>query len=352
MRLQTLITWLFASALLASMAARPVEAASPTGFSTDFSTVVRDVQTKVVKIYGAGGLRGLEAYQSGIVISAEGHILTAWSYVLDSESTTIVLDDGRHFQAELLGADPLTELAVLKCEVGDAPLPHFDLSHDSATAAPGARVLALSNLFGIATGTEAVSVVHGVVSAVAPLAARKGAFSARYQGRAYIVDAAANNPGAAGGALVDVKGHLLGILGKEVRSQLTGTWLNYALPVDSFSGVVEAILEGRHQAPPLDALTQADNPLQLGDLGIVLVPNVVARTPPFVDYVEANSPAKRAGLRPDDLVVMINQQAVNSCSELAELCARFEQDDSIAMTITMTILRDGELLDVELKLEL
>ena len=96
-------------------------------------------------------------------------------------------------------------------------------------------MLAFSNLFGIATGDEPVSMLHGVVSAVAPLDARRGAFATNFRGDVYVVDAAANNPGAAGGALTDSQGRLLGMLGKELRSSLTGTWLNYALPVSAHS---------------------------------------------------------------------------------------------------------------------
>ena len=80
--------------------------------------VAREVQPKVVKIYGAGGLRGLEAYQSGMLISAEGHVLTVWSYVLDADEVTVVLDDGRRFTAKHVAADPLTEIAVLKFDPG------------------------------------------------------------------------------------------------------------------------------------------------------------------------------------------------------------------------------------------
>ena len=88
---------------------RPVSARSP--------TCVETVQPKIVKIYGSGGLQGLEAYQSGFLISAEGHVLTAWSYVLDAEEyITVVLDDGTHHGAKLLGHDPRLEIAMLKIE--------------------------------------------------------------------------------------------------------------------------------------------------------------------------------------------------------------------------------------------
>ncbi|MFM9117368.1 MAG: hypothetical protein ACKOU6_14530, partial [Planctomycetota bacterium] len=78
-------------------------AADPT-----FAQIVASVQPKVVKIYGAGGIKGLEAYQSGFLISAEGPVLTAWSFVLDNgdDAVTVLLDDGRRFRAKLGGAEP------------------------------------------------------------------------------------------------------------------------------------------------------------------------------------------------------------------------------------------------------
>jgi serine protease Do len=104
---------------------------------SSFSEIVAQTQPKIVKIFGAGGLRGLEAYQSGFLISGEGHILTVWSYVLDSDVVTVYLHDGRKLTAEVLGMDPRSEIAVLKIDVQN--LPHFNLplaaGHSKATIA-------------------------------------------------------------------------------------------------------------------------------------------------------------------------------------------------------------------------
>ncbi len=312
--------------------------------AASFVDVARQVQPKVVKLYGAGGLRGLEAYQSGLLISGDGYVLTVLSYVLDADEVTVVLDDGRRFDAKHVAADPLTEIAVLKFDAGDEPLPHFDLSQ-AVTAEPGTRVLALSNLFGIATGDEPVSVLHGVVSAVAPLEARRGAFATNFHGDVYVVDAAANNPGAAGGALTDSRGRLLGLLGKELRSNLTGTWLNYALPIAAIAPTVEDIRAGRFTPPDLSQADQPEHPLSLAALGIVLVPDVVTRTPPYIDRVLPNSPASRAGLRPDDLLVMIDSQVAASCRDTVQLVGRLDED----VEVRVAVLRGEEFLEVTLK---
>jgi len=314
--------------------------------STSLAEVARQVQPKVVKIYGAGGMRGLEAYQSGLLISDQGHVLTAYSYVLDADEVTVVLDDGRRFEAKHLAADPLTEVAVIKFDPGTVKIPYFDLSA-SAIAEPGARIFAFSNLFGIATGDEAVSMLRGVISAVAPLEARRGAFVTHFRGDVYVVDAAANNPGAAGGALTDSQGRLLGMLGKEVRSSVTGTWLNYALPVAAFAPTVDDIIAGRFTQPQLSDIDRPDNPLTFAALGIVLVPDVVKRTPPYLDRVVPSSAAAGAGLRSNDLVVMINDQVAASHRQANELVERLEQDASVRISV----LRDDEFLVFTLKVE-
>src|SRR3990172_8769046 len=87
--------WFACAAIVALAATSAARAAD------SLAAVARDVRPKMVKIYGAGGFRGLEAYQSGMLISAEGHVLTAWSYVLDSDDVAVVLDDGRRFTPQL-----------------------------------------------------------------------------------------------------------------------------------------------------------------------------------------------------------------------------------------------------------
>ncbi len=199
-----------------------------------FAPAIAVAQPKMVKIFGAGGPAGLEPYQSGFLISAEGHVLTVWSYVLDTDYITATLNDGRKFEAKLLGADPRLEIAVLKIEAAD--LDHYELAA-SAAADTGARVLAFSNLFGVATGDEPDSVQHGVVAAKTRLDARRGAYATPYHGPVYVLDAMTNNPGAAGGALTNLRGELLAMLGKELRNSQNNIWLNFAVPVDRADGL-------------------------------------------------------------------------------------------------------------------
>jgi serine protease Do len=316
----------------------------PFGKAASLQDTIRTAQRKVVKIYGAGGVTGLEAYQTGILISPEGHVLTVQSYVLDTDDLAVVLDDGRKFKGELLGSDPVRELAVIKFEASeDEALPHFDLTMAPA-AEVGQRVMALSNLFNIAGGDEPVSVLQGVVTAVAPLEARRGAFESSFHGNVYIVDAAANNPGAAGGALINWRGEILGLLGKELRSRATGAWLHYAIPVDQFIAVVETMRSGESIAADAVPTSAPVEPLKAADVGIVLVPDVLSRTPPYIDAVFPKSAAARAGLKPDDLVVFVEGEATASCAAVAEAMARRERFDAVRVSV----LRNGELVEATL----
>jgi S1-C subfamily serine protease len=319
-----------------------VTASVPASRAAALGDVIRQVQPKMVKIYGAGGIRGLEAYQSGFLISGEGHVITAFSYVLDSDVITVTLDDGRKLEAKLIGIDPRLEIAVLKIEGAD--FPHFDL-RQAATASEGTRVLAFSNLFGVATGEEAVSVLHGSVATVSTLAARRGAREMPYQGQVYVLDAMTNNPGAAGGALTDMRGQLLGLLGKELRNSRNNTWLNYALPANELVEAIEQIKAGQSRPSVAQGNKRPERPLTVADLGIVMLPNTLDRTPPYVESVRPDSPAAGAGIQPDDLIVFIDGELIQSCSALISELEHIDRDSEVKIRL----LRNAQLKDVTLK---
>jgi S1-C subfamily serine protease len=306
------------------------------------SEVIRGTQAKMVKIHGAGGVRGLEAYQSGFLISSSGHLLTVWSYVLDTDYIGATLSDGRKFEAKLVGFDPRLEMAVLKIEAVD--LPYFDLA-TSVGAEAGTRVLAVSNLFGVATGDEADSVQHGVIAVKTRLDARRGTFETPYHGAVYVLDAMTNNPGAAGGALVNLNGELLGVLGKELRSAASNIWLNYAIPIDQLRTSAEEIAAGKFQPAADKPQSRPEQPADQAKLGLVLVPDVLERTPPYIDVVHAASSAAVAGLRPDDLIVLVGDTIVHSCKGFGEELARVEQDSPLKIVV----MRGQELVEVVIK---
>ncbi len=293
---------------------------------------------KVVKLYGAGGLRGLEAHQSGILVSPDGRILTVASTVLDSEQLDCVLDDGRRYEARLVGIDPRRELAVLQIEAED--LPCFMLEEAPAAVTPGTRVVALSNMFGVAVGDERVTAQRGVVAAVVPLAARRGAAEAPFRGAVYVLDCTTNNPGSPGGALVDARGRLLGMLGKELRSTAAGIWLNYALPASELTAGTAAILAGEVSEKPSLEFKPFDPRL----LGAILVPDLLDRTPPFVETVAPDSAAARGGLMTDDLVIAVGGRTVTTRADVEQALGGLAEGDPVKLTV----IRRGTLVELNL----
>jgi serine protease Do len=298
---------------------------------------IADAARKVVKVYGAGGLHGLESYQTGLLVSPDGRILTVMSTVLDADDIDCVLDDGSRHRATLVGVDPRRELALLS--IAGQDLPAFVLTEE-ARVPTGTRILALSNLFGVAVGDERVSAQRGVVAAIVPLEARRGAAQAPYKGDVYVLDCTTNNPGSPGGAVVDASGRLVGMLGKELRASAGGIWLNYALPADELARGCREIASGTASAPaPADAA-----PLDPRLLGAVLVPDLLDRTPPFVESVVPGSAAARAGLRPDDLVIAVDGRSVASRAAVQQALGGLAAGDPVRFTV----MRDRTVVDCDL----
>lgn len=303
---------------------------------------IESVQPRMVKIYGAGGIANLHSYGTGFLVSPEGHIVTVWSHVLDGDVVNVVLNDGRRFFGKVLGAEPQLDLAVLKIDAAD--LPYFDLA-EAGTAGPGTRVLGFSNMYKVAAGDEPVSVLHGVITAQTNLTARRGRFEVPYNGPVYVVDAMTNNPGGAGGVLTTYDGRLLGMLGRELRNAESNTWINYVIPIEQLRPTIEAIRTGDFSAR--DNPPKEENPRRYSalDFGLVLVPDVIYRTPAYVDSVIAGSPAAEVGLQPDDLIVFVNNELVQSIRILEQQLGRLQAEDDLVLIVR----RGNQLVSVSIR---
>ncbi|HEV3386121.1 MAG TPA: S1C family serine protease [Gemmata sp.] len=300
---------------------------------------------KVVKLFGAGGFSRLNNFGSGVIISQEGHVLTVASQLLDTTDLVVHLYDGRRLKAQVLAIEPELDAAIIKIRVEGKKvneptgldLAYFDILEAAKRphAETGDWVFALSNTFEIALRDEPLSLQRGVVMAYTKLAGRRGVFDFPYTGDVYIVDAITNNPGAAGGALIDRKGNLLGIVGREIRNVQSDTWMNYAIPVNAKIDVryketvkdkdgkekeeektrtiqmtefVAKGMKGEYQAAKSDRRALGEG----GFHGIIFVPNILERTPAYVEDVEPGSPAAKCGIRPDDLVSFVDGEPVVS----------------------------------------
>jgi serine protease Do len=324
-----------------------------------FAAVSEEVNKKVVKLFGAGGIRGLPSYGSGVLVSPDGYILTINNHILATEDLRVHLSDGRRYHAKVVCSEPELDVALVKIEAGKEKieLPYFDPFEAAKRkpADPGTGVLAFSNQFLIATRNEPMSVQRGLIEAYCKLEAKRGIFDAPYNGDVYVIDAIACNPGAAGGALTTRKGELLGLIGKELRNDRSNTWMNYAMPLSAKVDVRDKD-EKLVTRTILDLIEKKENykpvpvPPKVGGggyHGMVLVHNVLELTPPYIEQVDPNSPASKAGLKPDDLIVYVDGLPVNNIQAFQELIEKYKPGNEIRLEIQ----RAKKLTTVTIKLE-
>jgi serine protease Do len=326
-----------------------------------FTPTVEQVNKKLVKLFGAGGIKGLPAYGTGILVSGDGCILTVNNHILNTPDLRVHLSDGRLYNAKLIAREPDLDIALLKIEQEVENLPHYDIAQAAAApmAEAGDWVLCHSNQFGIATRSEPMSVQRGLVMAVAELRARRGIFDPPYTGEVYFIDTVACNPGAAGGIVTNRKGDLLAILGRELKSNLSNTWVNYAVPIKAkvqitrddgsketvdFARFVKEGMEGKYKE---SAGKKRDKEGRGAYHGLVLVPNAVSVTPPYIEEVIPGSPAAKAKLQPDDLIVYVDGELVPSVKMLRDIL----RQTNPGVTLQLEVQRGTQLRTVRLTLE-
>lgn len=324
-----------------------------------FAVVAKDVNRKMVKVYGAGGFRGVNAYCTGVLISPDGFILTVYSPTLDTNNLRVHLYDGTKHAVELVAAEPQLDVALLRIKnqepFKEQPLPFFDLTRPTSPGQVGDWVLAFTNQFEVAVRDEPVSVQRGVIAAVVPFAGRRGITEANYKGMAYIVDAITNNPGANGGLLTTRRGEPLGLIGKELKNTLSETWVNYAMPLPPLADFAAKAMKGQYKRQVReDDKTIEDKKAYHG---ITLIADVLDRTPPYIEDIAPGSPAAQAGLRINDLLIFVrhprqdvpeelDERVISSCKVFKDVMAPLAPGTKI----NMVVRRDGQLLTFDLTL--
>ncbi len=300
--------------------------------------------SRVVKIYAAG-IGTVKSYGSGVTVSAEGRIVTVLTAMLEDPNLRVVLADGRRYPAKVVARDEIRQLAELKIDAAD--LPHFAIA-GSNHLQPGDWVISAANPFKVADGPETVSVAYGVLAERTELAARLRTQDFSYRGQVLLTDVIVSSPGSAGGALCDADGKLVGVIGRAVISMRTNTFANYALPVEEIAAFLDrqpaAGASAGNKQLGQNATSQPAR--TLADFGIRLL-DVGGRTrPAYVERVRNASPAGKAGLRPDDLIISINNQPVATCSEAEAVLLR--ADPRKPMILVVKRREDVQTIEINL----
>jgi serine protease Do len=136
------------------------------------------------------------------------------------------------------------------------------------------------------------------------------------------------------------------MIGKELRNARNNTWLNYAVPIGELAASIEQIRAGKAPPIPMDSPDKRlPNAMTLGALGMVMLPNILPRTPPFIESVRPGSPADKAGVKPDDMVLFVDEQLIQSVAALDAVLGRIASDERISLTVE----RDRKLVKVTLE---
>jgi serine protease Do len=200
-------------------------------------------------------------------------------------------------------------------------------------------VITLSNAFKIADRGEELSVNLGVVAMRSELDARHRTQDVDYAGDLLLFDAITSNPGAPGGAVVDHRGRLAGMIGKLIQSTSTNTRLNYAVPADQLRGFVQGKDEPAPSAKP------RPDPTQQPTLGLRLFTLSGKKAPAYVESVPAGSAAREAGIRRDDLIMAVAGRAVRSVRDFEEAQAELTP----GRDVDIILKRGQQVLSVRVK---
>ncbi|GAB4482181.1 MAG: DegQ family serine endoprotease [Erythrobacter tepidarius] len=278
--------------------------------------------------------REAQSLGSGFIISADGYVVTN-NHVINPpdtraklESISVTLADGSEYEAVLVGADAASDLAVLKIRANKTfPFVRFG---DSSAARVGDWVVAIGNPFGLG-GT----VTSGIISAVYRNTGQGGAYDR------YIQTDASINRGNSGGPLFDMRGNVIGINNAIFSPSGGSVGIGFAIPAEIAAPIVEKLKAGRE--------------IERGYLGVGLAPinedfaaslGLEKRRGEFVQTVQDDSPAARAGIKPGDIITRVNGKEVTADQTVSFLVANLQP----GARVPVELLRDGKQIAVNVTL--
>lgn len=268
---------------------------------------------------------------SGVIISPDGYIVTNSHVVSGAEEISVTLENNKSFKARLVGADEVTDIAVVKIEASGLSYLEFG---DSDALRLGEWVIAIGNPYNLTN-----TITAGIVSAKSR---SMPSYDEGFKIESFIQTDAAVNPGNSGGALVNIKGELVGI--NTAIASRTGSFTGYsfAVPASIARKIVNDFVDFGEVKRALLGITMQDMSSELArERGIGDVKGV------YVSDVLKGGAANKAGIRESDVILSINGKPVNSSPEVQEQISKFRPKDRIKVAI----LREGKQKELSVVLE-
>ncbi len=264
---------------------------------------------------------------SGSIISQDGYILTNNHVIEEASSVSVQLADGREFEAEIIGSDPLSDIAVIKIDAEDLPTIGFG---DSDYLQIGETVIAIGNPFGLS-----LTVTMGIVSA-------KGRDVGVADYEDFIQTDAAINPGSSGGPLINLEGKLVGV-NTAIFSRNGGyQGIGLAVPINMASRIADDLIKhGKVKRGWLGVSIQ-DIDRELAEKW-----DLETHEGSLVTEVLPDSPAEEAGLQRRDFIMTVNGKKIRNSNQLRNVVASIEPETET----TFEIIRDGQKISVDIFLE-
>lgn len=283
-------------------------------------------------------IREYRSMGSGVIVTENGYIVTNYHVVENASKIEVHLQDGRSFTAESKGVDPYTDLAVLK--INETNLPAIRMAQNDSLMI-GEWAIAIGNPFGGLIRDNKPTVTVGVISAVNREFTMESGIGTKY--RSMIQTDAAINPGNSGGALINSTGELIGINTFIFSQNNSGSvGVGFAIPVIRVKKTLREIIKyGKIRAFTTGISVQDINQIMAQSLGLKLDYGVI------INQVDKNSPAKKAGLKPGDIILKVDNYDVSDSRGISELINQYLPGDEVELTI----LRDGDEKKIRLLLE-
>lgn len=289
-----------------------------------FNAGVRRAAPAVVNIYNRNisGAANLLSLGSGVIMNDRGYIITNRHVIKDAQQITAVLQDGRRYEALLVGADSLTDLAVLKIDPGNLPVIPINKTRPAHV---GDVVLAIGNPYNLGQ-----TVTQGILSAT-------GRVSLSTTGRqTFLQTDASINRGNSGGALVNSLGELMGIntlTYDKVTDGETPEGLGFAIPVELATKIMDKLIrDGRVIRGYFGIQGKEIIPARPSNSNIEHLQGII------VTELAANGPAARAGFHINDIIINVNNKPAISVLETMDQVAEIRPGTEIPVVV----LRDGQ----------